>query len=93
MFHVYILLCADNTFYTGLTRHLAQRIDEHTRGKSRYTQSRLPIKLVHREEFAHEVEAVAREKQIKNWSYGKKASLVKSEFHEIRILAKKKFIR
>ncbi|MBS0618984.1 MAG: GIY-YIG nuclease family protein [Spirochaetes bacterium] len=35
MFHVYILLCVDETFYTGLTRHLSQRIDEHTRGKSR----------------------------------------------------------
>lgn len=88
---VYILLCADGTYYPGLTCNMAQRLDEHSRGKSRYTQSRLPVKLVHEEHFDEEVPAVAREKQIKNWSHDKKTNLVEGRYHEITILAKKKF--
>jgi putative endonuclease len=88
---VYILLCADGTYYTGQTKYLQQRLDEHNRGKSHYTQSRLPVKLIHKEEFASEAEAIRREKQIKNWSHDKKQNLAEGKYHEIRILAKKKF--
>lgn len=90
-FTVYILHCADGTYYTGLTRNIAQRLDEHSRGKSRYTQSRLPVKLVHKENFTDEAAALTREKQIKNWSHSKKENLIGGKFHEIHILAKKKF--
>lgn len=88
---VYILLCADGTYYTGLTRYLQQRLDEHERGRSRYTQSRLPVMLAYEEEFASETEAVNREKQIKNWSHDKKKNLAEGKFHETQFLAKKKF--
>ena len=88
---VYIFHCADGTYYTGITRNMAQRLDEHARGKSRYTQSRLPVKLVHEEKFSDEAAALAREKQIKNWSHDKKMNLIERRYHEITILAKKKF--
>lgn len=88
---VYILHCADGTYYTGLTRNMTQRLDEHARGKSRYTQNRLPVKLVHEENFADEATALAREKQIKNWSHDKKMNLIERRYHEISLLAKKKF--
>jgi len=44
---VYILECADNTLYTGITTDLARRIDQHQSGKgAKYTKGRDPVKVV-----------------------------------------------
>ncbi|WP_313791206.1 GIY-YIG nuclease family protein [Lacinutrix neustonica] len=47
-YYVYILLCSDKTYYTGMTNDLERRLIQHKSGhrKDSYTSTRLPIKLV-----------------------------------------------
>lgn len=43
---VYVLACADGSYYTGVTNDLMRRLDAHRAGKaSKYTRCRLPIRL------------------------------------------------
>ena len=47
---VYVLRCVDGTLYTGITKDLARRCQQHNDGvASRYTRSRRPVKLVYQE--------------------------------------------
>jgi len=44
---VYIVVCADSTFYTGMTNNIRHRLRSHNNGNgSRYTRGRLPVKLI-----------------------------------------------
>ncbi len=89
---MYILKCADGSFYTGSTTNLEWRLYQHEIGKgSEYTRKRLPIELVYYEKFERIDEAYAREKQIQKWSRGKKEALIKSKFGTLKKLAKKNF--
>jgi len=46
-YHVYLLRCADNTLYCGVTTDLVRRVTEHNNKiGSRYTRSRLPVRLL-----------------------------------------------
>ena len=49
MYFVYILECADHTFYTGITTNLDRRIKEHNTSKvgAKYTKVRRPVKLIY----------------------------------------------
>lgn len=79
MCYVYILLCDDNTLYTGWTVNLDNRIAAHNRGKaSKYTRGRLPVKLVYYESFDNKIEAQKREYEIKQFSRNKKLLLIKN---------------
>lgn len=63
---VYILRCADDTLYTGITNDLIRRCDQHNAGTaSRYTRSRLPVVLVYQETQAIRSLALKRELAIK----------------------------
>ncbi len=66
--YVYILECADGTYYTGITTDTERRVHEHNssdiRG-ARYTRARRPVKLVHCEEVPNRSEALKRELRIK----------------------------
>jgi putative endonuclease len=74
-FWVYILRCADNSYYTGHTDNLEDRIAKHKTGEIEgYTSTRLPVTLVFSEEFPTREEALACEQQIKGWSRSKKGS-------------------
>ncbi len=66
--YVYILLCSDNTLYTGYTNDLEHRIVQHNEGKegAKYTRSRRPCKLVYHEEYDSKREALSREYYIKH---------------------------
>ena len=67
MYYVYIVRCADDTLYTGLTTDLIRRLAEHNssvRG-AKYTRSRRPVTLVYSEEFSDRATASAAEFQIK----------------------------
>ena len=44
-YYVYILLCSDNSYYTGMTNNLEKRIELHNSKSSKYASSRLPVKL------------------------------------------------
>jgi predicted GIY-YIG superfamily endonuclease len=79
-FHVYVLLCADGTYYTGLTSNLKRRIRQHENGSLHraYTYSRRPVRLVWSQEFPTLEEARAGEKRVKNWAREKKDALLQT---------------
>ena len=71
--HLYILKCADGSYYTGSTRNIDVRLDQHHLGKgTKYSSTRLPVELVCLEEYDRIDEAYAREKQVQGWSRKKK---------------------
>ena len=75
--YVYMLRCADNSLYTGYTDDVQRRLQMHNSGKgAKYTRSRLPVKLVHREEYADKSDALKRECAIKRLSKTQKEALV-----------------
>lgn len=75
--YVYLLRCADNSLYTGITNDLAQRLKKHNQGSaSKYTRSRLPVDIVYTEEHTDLRSAARREYQIKGWTKQKKERLI-----------------
>lgn len=86
--YMYILECADGTYYTGSTRHLEERIRQHRCGLgANHTRKRLPVKLVYFEEFQRIDHAFYREKQIQGWRREKKEALIYGEQHRLPELA------
>lgn len=85
--YVYILKCADNTFYTGVTNNLERRLSEHNsaHNKDSYTASRLPATLVYQEIFTDYNLAIAWEKKIKSWSIKKKEALINSDWKSLKV--------
>ena len=76
--YVYILECADGTFYTGMTSDPALRLEEHSSGldPAAYTFTRRPVRLVCVRAFPTRNEALTREHQVKGWSCAKKLALI-----------------
>ena len=86
--YMYILECADGTFYTGSTKDLEKRIVEHNNLMgANYTKKRLPVTLVYYEEYNRIDEAFYREKQVQSWSHQKKKALIESDSNMLRKLA------
>lgn len=82
--YLYILECSDGTYYTGSTRDIELRLQQHQAGEgSLYTKRRLPVKLLYVEEFPRIDEAFYREKQVQGWSRKKKLALMNSELSEL----------
>ena len=80
---VYIVRCADNTFYTGWTLNLEKRLIAHNAGRGgRYTRIRRPVDLVYWEPVSGRTEALRREIQIKRLSRAKKETLVRGQTPE-----------
>ena len=89
--YVYILRCANGSYYTGSTTDLEKRIWQHQNGEgANFTKAHLPIELVYVEEFPRIDEAFCREKQIQGWSRKKKEALINGDFDELQKLAKSK---
>ena len=75
--YMYILKCADGSYYTGSTVDLQLRISQHENGEgANFTQKHLPVRLVYFEEFDQIDEAFYREKQVQGWSRKKKEALI-----------------
>lgn len=89
-FWVYILRCADSSYYTGHTDNLEKRIAEHHSGAitSCYTYPRRPLELVFSQDFPTRLEALASEQQIKGWSRKKKEAMMRGDWAEVSRLAK-----
>ena len=79
--YTYIVQCVDRSFYTGWTLDLDRRIQEHNEGggKTKYTRTRNPVKLVYVEEFDTRAKACQREWQIKELSRLEKIQLIQSK--------------
>lgn len=91
--YVYILKCADDSYYTGVTSNLEQRMYQHDYAyfPDCYTASRRPVELVFYAEFTNIGFAIDKEKQIKKWSRAKKEALINGYYDELPNLAKKRF--
>ena len=77
MFYVYIIECRDKTYYTGYTNDLEKRIERHNKGlASKYTRSRLPVKLVWNKNAKNKSFAMKTEKRIKKLKRRDKERLV-----------------
>jgi len=73
----YLLECADGTFYAGISNALDRRLAMHSQGvASKYTRTRLPVKLVYLEPQGDRASASRRELQIKKMSRARKRALV-----------------
>ena len=78
---VYIVECADGTYYTGYTTNISRRINEHNfsiKKGAKYTRSRRPVKLVYKEVYDNCSDALRREYQIKQLSRKQKIKLLTS---------------
>jgi putative endonuclease len=86
--YMYILLCSNDQYYTGSTKDLERRLDEHNSGKgANFTRKHLPVKLVYYEEFDRIDDAFYREKQVQGWSRKKKEALINGETNKLHVLA------
>jgi putative endonuclease len=91
---MYILECCDGSYYVGSTKDLEHRLSEHQKGTgSNYTSKRLPVKLVHCEEYTRIDDAFYREKQVQGWRRAKREALINGEPGLLPVLAKKVFDR
>lgn len=88
-YHVYILKCYDNSFYTGITGNFEQRWTQHQNGsfKNCYTFQRRPLSLVYFLEFDDVIQAIRFEKQLKGWSRAKKLALINGNFDRLQLLS------
>jgi len=68
---VYVLRCADGSFYKGQTDNFPRRMTEHEKGDVSWTASRLPVEPIHWEIFGTREAAVEREEELKT-GYGRK---------------------
>ena len=73
----YLLRCADDTFYCGITNDMEKRLAAHNAGEgAKYTRGRIPVSVVYRESCADKSAALKREIQIKRLSRGAKQALL-----------------
>jgi putative endonuclease len=80
-YFTYILKCADNSYYTGVTNDIERRYLEHQHKEDPdcYTATKLPVELVFLQTFRYIDKAIAFEKRIKGWSRKKKEALINDQ--------------
>ena len=79
--YAYLLECSDKTLYAGWTNDPERRLSTHNSGKgSKYTRSRLPVKMVYLEEFESQSEAMKREAALKKLTRAQKLRLISAKF-------------
>jgi putative endonuclease len=90
---VYMLACADDSYYVGSATgdDLTLRIAQHQTGAyCGYTSTRRPVRLVWSEHFERITDAIAAERPIKGWSRAKKEALIRGDWNQLRVLAKRR---
>ena len=81
--HVYIILCSDDTLYTGITTDCQRRFSQHARGcGAKYFRSRQPLRIVYHEQGHDRSTATKREAQIKAMNRTDKKLLVSRQATE-----------
>ena len=87
MWFVYILRCADDALYIGVTNDLANRLVKHKEGSaSHFTASRRPLHLAYFEVCRSKDEAFERERQLKGWTRAKKEALIAGDRNTLKAL-------
>ena len=80
MYHLYLLKCADNTLYAGITTDVGRRLAEHNNSKkgAKYTAARRPVKLVYAKKFRSRSAASKAEYKLKKLTRLEKFELIKN---------------
>ncbi len=88
---VYILRCADGSYYVGSTKQAVEaRVWEHNNlPVDGYTARRRPVELVFTESYERITDAIARERQIKGWSRRKKEALIALDYEGLPALSRR----
>ena len=82
-FYLYVLECADGTWYTGYTVDVAERVRAHNAGAgAKYTRSRLPVRLLAQAAYATKREAMSAEYRFKRLTRRQKERLVRRAARE-----------
>ena len=77
---IYILQCADGTFYIGTAKDVGKRLAVHNAGKgAKYTRPRLPVRVVYQEGLMTLTRALRREYQLKQLTRAKKQALIRGK--------------
>ena len=80
---VYIILCSDNSFYTGITTDIERRFRQHAEGKgAKYFRGRQPVKVVLLESGHTRSSAGTREVKVKSFSHAAKMQLIEEVARE-----------
>jgi putative endonuclease len=91
---VYILRCADGSYYTGLTKQedVASRVWEHNNRvyADAYTSVRLPVMLVYAEHYDLIIDAISAERRIKGWSRKKKEAMMAGDWQTLVTASKRR---
>jgi putative endonuclease len=82
--HLYILVCHDDTLYTGTTDNLSETLEDHKAGLTPYVASRLPCCLIYTETHQSKWEAYKRENKIRRMSQSQKLQLIRKAMDEAR---------
>lgn len=83
--HVYIILCSDDSLYTGITTDIERRLSQHANGRgAKYFGGRQPTKLVYWESNHTRSTAGKREASIKRMKPADKLRLIASDSNEMR---------
>lgn len=82
MYFLYILKCADETLYTGITTELERRVEEHNNSElgARYTRYRRPVELIYSMKFPDRATASKEEFRIKQLSKEQKLKLISNSY-------------
>ncbi|WP_297813613.1 GIY-YIG nuclease family protein [uncultured Finegoldia sp.] len=85
MYYLYILKCADNSLYTGITNNLEKRIKNHNKGiASKYTRARLPVEFVFIKDIENKNDALKEEIKTKKLTRKQKIKLINSDENKIK---------
>ena len=77
MYTLYLMLCKDQSIYTGITTDVKRRFAEHRAGTaSKYTRSRGVVKMIYTERFKTRSKASKREAEIKCWKRERKLAMI-----------------
>ena len=78
MWHIYILRCADNTLYTGITTDLKRRLEEHNTSSlgAKYTRGRRPVALLYSKRYKDKAGAAKEECRLKKLSQKEKLLII-----------------
>jgi len=84
MWFVYIILCSDDTLYTGITNNVIRRFEQHASGRgAKYFYGRRPQRIVYLESGHDRSSATQRELRLKKLSKQEKTRLIESDCNRI----------
>ena len=91
---LYILRCADSSYYVGSTWDLELRLMQHQSGlAAKYTSTRLPVCLEFYEEYDRIEDAFRREKQVQGWGRAKREALIRGDVEALKTLSRSRQAR